>query len=133
MYGSRYMGYNYSPLSSLDETMKKSSGVATNSIKQARTDTLSNLNTSSSSAISASSSSIPSSQSSQRIKNNSQATSTSSSTPHALLTFKNNLFGELTRAIQLVWIKKNKFKFFCRCNMRVLFFIIIIGSKNLFG
>ena len=109
------MGYNYSPLSGLDEAMKKSSGKNStngtpNSVKQAKTDAssssaaaASNLNSSSLSGISASSSSysMPTSQSTQKIKNNSQMTS-ASATPHALLTFKNNLFGELTRAIQLV-------------------------------
>ena len=117
MYGSRYTGYNYSPLVGLEESMKKSTAKTTatpaNKAATSSSSTLvasnqmkassarSSLNSSMSSA---SISSMTTNQTSQkRMSVHSNAASPgASATPHALLTFKNNLFGELTRAIQLV-------------------------------
>ena len=115
MYGSRYMGYNYSPLDNrLEEAMKSSSGkksanksgsnaasisntaspVLHNQTGASRNETSNNLKDSNPS--------MPHSMSASQLSQSNRKSSTQSATPHALLTFKNNLFGELTRAIQSV-------------------------------
>ena len=119
MFGSRYMGYNFSPLDSrLEEAMKNnSSGKKTSS---GGATSASTSNAAAASPLNQSSNSVKKLNTSNKEANNSSITHSLSSsqlsqtqskkniqspTPHALLTFKNNLFGELTRAIQLVILK----------------------------
>ena len=118
MYGSRYMGYNYSPLDNrLEEAMKSASGKkisnksgANVSAANSNTASPANLNHSGANKSELSNSlnakdltgSMPHSMSASQLGQNHRKSSTQVATPHALLTFKNNLFGELTRAIQSV-------------------------------
>ena len=115
MYGSRYMGYNYSPLDNrLEEAMKSSSAKKASS----KSGGLNVSNTASpvnqnqigankselSNCLTAKdlTTSMPHSMSASQLSQNNRKSSAQAATPHALLTFKNNLFGELTRAIQSV-------------------------------
>ncbi len=116
MYGSRYMGYNYSPLDNrLEQTMKSSSAKKAstkngNGINVSNTASPVNQNqigsnkSESSNCLTAKdlTTSMPHSMSVSQLSQNNRKSSAQATTPHALLTFKNNLFGELTRAIQSV-------------------------------
>ena len=111
MYGSRYMGYNYD--NRLEEAMKSSSSkkassksglnVSNTAYPVNQNQIVANKSESSNCLTTRDlTTSMPHSMSASQLSQNNRKSSAQATTPHALLTFKNNLFGELTRAIQSV-------------------------------